>query len=74
MKYSVLYFVFFSTFDFKSNSCNHKTALPAVPKCAIYLNYAPEGVIFLWVKKLKGTVSRDFLLQVFFMNPLPPSP
>ncbi len=23
---------------------------------------------------LKGTVSRDFLLQVFFMNHLPPSP
>jgi hypothetical protein len=22
----------------------------------------------------KGTVSRDFLLQVFFMNHLPPSP
>ncbi len=25
-------------------------------------------------EKLKGTVSRDFLLQVFFMNHLPPSP
>jgi hypothetical protein len=26
------------------------------------------------VHNLKGTVSRDFLLQVFFMNHLPPSP
>ncbi len=25
-------------------------------------------------QQLKGTVSRDFLLQVFFMNHLPPSP
>jgi hypothetical protein len=24
--------------------------------------------------QLKGTVSRDFLLRVFFMNHLPPSP
>jgi hypothetical protein len=31
----------------------------------------------LWVemqKVLKGTVSQDFLLPVFFMNQLPPSP
>jgi len=26
------------------------------------------------LKKLKGTVSRDFLLLVFFMNQFPPSP
>jgi hypothetical protein len=36
-------------------------------------------VVMLYIKdygldRFKGTVSRDFLLQVFFMNHLPPSP
>jgi hypothetical protein len=26
------------------------------------------------VKNIKGTVSQDFLLQIFFLNHLPPSP
>ncbi len=29
---------------------------------------------FLGAGGLKGTVSRDFLLQVYYMNHLPPSP
>jgi hypothetical protein len=36
-----------------------------------------KDCIYLCLKQtsgFKGTVSRDFLLQVFFMNHLPPSP
>jgi hypothetical protein len=33
-----------------------------------------KASISLMRRKVKGTVSRDFLLQVFFMNHLPPSP
>ncbi len=50
-------------------------------KGASRVRVAKEGIVRLWslnvtlapVKILKGTVSRDFLLQVFFMNHLPPS-
>jgi hypothetical protein len=34
----------------------------------------PGSVLPVEINIFKGTVSRDFLLQVFFMNHLPPSP
>ncbi len=41
----------------------------------VYCNYGKEAIISeRKFSCLKGTVSRDFLLQVLFMNQFPPSP
>ncbi len=58
--------------DFPAENDNLKTVLRI--RDVFYPSRIPDLGSRIQKQQLKGTVSRDFLLQVFFMNQFPPSP